>query len=349
MALDTERCPPGGITGQRTSNGGNSQIKRFRIYTASKISNLGFLVVDRFKAMQVFVSAAEAGSYAAAASSLLMTPQMVAKYVQLLENRLGVRLLNRTTRRQSLTEFGQRYLERCKCILALAEEADLMANDALEEPRGKIRVSAPLNFGSGSFMSFLQGFLSNHPMVEVELTLSDQYVDLTQQGFEAAIRIGEASSGEASDLVARELCRYTLIPCASPAYIQKHGSPETPSDLVHHHCITYLFSDRSHEHEWIFSRHNETFPVPVNSRMRINDMRALINAAINGLGIVLGAKETLCDALRRGDLIRILDNYEGPSRPLNLVYRADRQQTALMRAFIKEAIQHFSTTKETAF
>ncbi|RAI70862.1 LysR family transcriptional regulator [Pseudomonas fluorescens] len=305
--------------------------------------------MDRFKAMEVFVAAAEAGSYAAASTKLFMTPQMVAKYVQALETRLGVRLLNRTTRRQSLTEFGQRYFERCKYILSVTEEAEFMAQDALEEPRGKIRISAPLNFGSGSFMSFLQSFLSSHPMVEVELTLSDQYVDLAHQGFEAAIRIGESSGSDSPDLVSRELRRYQLVPCASPDYIQKNGAPQAPQDLIRHTCLTYLFSDRTHQQEWIFSLNGTPVPARLNSRMRINDMRALINAAINGQGIVLAAEETLVDALRRGDLVRVLSDYEGPSRPLNLVYKADRQQTAVVKAFIKEAVEHFTSSLNLPF
>lgn len=303
----------------------------------------------RFKAMEVFVAAAEAGSYAAASTKLFITPQMVAKYVQALETRLGVRLLNRTTRRQSLTEFGQRYLERCKYILSVTEEAEFMAQDALEEPRGKIRISAPLNFGSGSFMLFLQGFLTKHPMVEVELTLSDQYVDLAHQGFEAAIRIGESSGADSPDLVSRELRRYQLVPCASPGYIQENGAPQIPQDLAGHTCLTYLFSDRTHQQEWVFTRGGTTIPVQLKSRMRINDMRALINAAINGQGIVLAAEETLVDALRRGDLVRVLSEYQGPSRPLNLVYKADRQQTAVVKAFVKEAVEHFTSSLNLQF
>jgi|GEM_PF-3624918 len=160
-------------------------------------------------------------------------------------------------------------------------------------------------------MLFLQGFLTKHPMVEVELTLSDQYVDLAHQGFEAAIRIGESSGSDSPDLVSRELRRYQLVPCASPGYIQENGVPKTPQDLVGHTCLTYLFSDRTHQHEWVFTQGATTIPVQLKSRIRINDMRALINAAINGQGIVLAAEETLVDALRRGDLVRVLSEYQG--------------------------------------
>lgn len=305
--------------------------------------------MDRLKAMEVFVTAAEAGSYARASEALRISPQMVAKYVQTLEHHLSIRLLNRTTRRQSLTEFGQRYFDRCKQLIALAAEADAMARDAIEQPVGKIRLSAPLNFGSGSFISFIQSFLRNHPMVEVELTLSDQYVDLTNQGFEAAIRIGEAIGGETPGLVSRRLKDYVLIPCAAPIYLKQHGTPQTPEELEHHHCASYLFADRTHEQQWIFTKNAVQTPVKLTNRLRINDMRALINAAINGHGIVLAAEETAYDALERGDLVRLLPDYQGPTRPLNLVYQSDLQKTAAMKAFIREAAEHFTSMNRIPF
>jgi DNA-binding transcriptional LysR family regulator len=134
-----------------------------------------------------------------------------------------------------------------------------------------------------------------------------------------------------------------MVPCASPSYIQENGAPQTPQDLVRHTCLTYLFSDRTHQQEWVFTRGGTTIPVQLKSRMRINDMLALINAAINGQGIVLAAEETLVDAPRRGDLVRVLSEYQGPSRPLNLVYKADSQQTAVVKAFVQEAVEHFTS------
>ncbi|WP_439879025.1 LysR family transcriptional regulator [Pseudomonas prosekii] len=300
--------------------------------------------VDRLKAMEAFVAAADAGSYAAAADRLTISPQMVAKYVQALESRLGVRLLNRTTRRQSLTEFGTRYLDRCKLILAETEAAESMANEALSAPSGKLRISAPINFGAGSFMKFIQLFLERYPKIEISLTLTDRFVDLTDDGYEAAIRIGGLQL-ESDSLVRRKLKKYQLVACASPTYIAEFGKPDSPEDLAAHNCVSYMFADRTSEECWRFSKDGEPHEAHFKSRLSVNDMRALITAGINNFGIVLGAEDTLADAIAAGLLVPILSDFEGPSMPLSLVYRADRQRTANLKAFVEEAVVFFETLK----
>lgn len=290
--------------------------------------------------MEAFVAAADAGSYAAAGEKLRISPQMVAKHVQALESRLGVRLLNRTTRRQSVTEFGTRYLERCRLILAETEAAESMANEALHEPSGRLRISAPINFGAGSFMTFIQLFLERYPKIEISLTLTERFVDLTNEGYEAAIRVGGIGL-ESDSLVRRKLKKYQLLACASPTYIEKFGVPETPEDLAHHNCVSYMFSDRTSEECWRFSKDGEPHEARFKSRLSVNDMRALITAGVNSFGIVLGDEDTLADAIASGLLVPVLHDYEGPSLPLSLVYRADRQRTANLRAFVEEAIGFF--------
>ena len=298
-------------------------------------------MMDRLKSMEAFVSAAEAGSFSGAAAPLGISAQMVAKHIHALEDRLGVRLINRTTRRQSLTEFGERYLERCRHILAEAEAADAMAGETLSEPQGRIRVSAPVNFGSGSLMKFLTGYLTRYPLTEVEASLSDRYVNLTEEGFEAVFRVGEPELNMSSSLVVRPLKPYKLIVCASSSYLTRYGEPRSPAELAAHECVGYVSWDRIAKSEWRFTQNGNIFPVEVRSRLMLNDTRAQINAAIGGFGIILQAEDMLQSHIRSGDLVQILEEYNGPSMPLNLIYPADRRQTAKLKTFISEATACF--------
>lgn len=298
-------------------------------------------MMDRLKSMEAFVAAADMGSFSGAAAPLGMSSQMVAKYIHALEDRLGIRLINRTTRRQSLTEFGERYLERCRLILAEAEAADAMAGETLSEPQGRIRVSAPINFGSSSLMNFLTGYLTRYPLTEVEVSLSDRYVNLTEEAFEAVFRVGEPEINMSTSLVMRPLRPYRLILCAAPEYLIRHGEPRSPAELATHECVGYVSWNRIAKSEWRLTQNGETYPVEVRSRLMLNDTRAQINAAIGGFGIILQAEDMLQSHVDSGELVRILEDYSGPSMPLNLIYPADRRQTAKLKTFIAEATACF--------
>ncbi|MGH8409080.1 MAG: LysR family transcriptional regulator, partial [Pseudomonas sp.] len=198
-------------------------------------------MMDRLSSMSAFVMAAELGSYARAAERLGMSPQMVAKHVAALERRLGARLLNRTTRRQSLTELGSAYYERCKHILTEAEAADSLAQIMNDTPRGKLKISAPVTFGSYSLMPLVTEFLRDNPEVEIDLHLTDRFVDLVEEGYEVAFRIGPLAN---SSLTARPLQPYRLVVCAAPKYLAERGTPLTPADLEHHECLGYAYWSR---------------------------------------------------------------------------------------------------------
>ena len=229
-------------------------------------------------------------------------------------------------------------------MLSEADAADAMASEAVSQPRGRLRVSAPLNYGAVGFMSFIQSYLQDHPLTSIELVLSDSYVDLTEDSFEAVFRVGHVLSEQGS-LTSRVLRPYKLIPCASPGYLAAHGHPRVPGDLIHHTCISYLFMDRRHESEWtIVSASGERLKIPIDGRLRANDMRASIAAAIGDFGIVMAAEETVHEHLCSGELVRILPEYEGDSRPLSLVYRADRQRTAKLQSFVDAAVSWFSNS-----
>ena len=297
-------------------------------------------MMDRLTSMSAFVMAAESGSYARAAERLGLSPQMVAKHVAALEHRLGARLLNRTTRRQSLTELGTAYYERCKHILNEAEAADSLAQIMNDTPRGKLKVSAPVTFGSYSLMPFVTDFLRHHPEVEIDLHLTDRFVDLVEEGYEVAFRIGPLAN---SSLTARPLAPYRLVACAAPNYLIERGTPQTPGDLENHECLGYAYWSRPADREWQFCKGSVVHKVQVASRLQVNESKALLTAALDGFGVVLGPEDFLEPALRSGELVRLLADFEAPSRQMHLLYTANRQRTAKLRRFIDAAIARFGS------
>ena len=297
--------------------------------------------MDRLTSMAAFVMAAEAGSYASAAERLGMSPQMVAKHVAALEQRLGARLLNRTTRRQSLTELGTAYYERCKHIVSEAQAADSLAQVMSDTPRGTLRVTAPVTFGSYSLMPFVTQFLRQYPDVDIDLHLSDRSVDLVEEGYEVAFRIGPLAN---SSLTARPLAPYRLAVGAAPAYLAERGTPHSPADLQHHECLGYAYWSRPADSEWRFRQGSKVHSVAVSSRLHVNESKALLSAAVDGFGIVLGPADFLEPALRKGELVRLLEDFEAPSRPMHLLYTAHRQKTAKVRQFIEAAMRQFAAS-----
>ncbi|WP_205891097.1 LysR family transcriptional regulator [Pseudomonas frederiksbergensis] len=295
-------------------------------------------MMDRLTSMGAFVMAAESGSYASAAERLGLSPQMVAKHVAALEQRLGARLLNRTTRRQSLTELGSAYYERCKHILNEAQAADSLAQIMNDTPRGKLKISAPVTFGSYSLMPFVTEFLRQHPEVEIDLHLTDRFVDLVEEGYEVTFRIGPLT---ASSLTARPLAPYRLVACAAPSYLTDRGVPQIPDDLKNHECLGYAYWSRPADREWVFCKGSAVERVQVVSRLQVNESKALLSAALDGFGIVLGPEDFLEPALRSGELVRLLADYEAPSRQMHLLYTANRQRTAKLRRFIDAAFARF--------
>lgn len=294
--------------------------------------------MDRLSSMNAFVMAADLGSYARAAERLGVSAQMVAKHVAALEQRLGARLLNRTTRRQSLTELGSAYYERCKHILTEANAADSLAQIMNDTPRGKLRITAPVTFGSYSLIPLITEFLRNHPNVEIDLHLTDRFVDLVEEGFEVAFRIGPLAT---TSLTARPLAPYHLVVCGSPAYLAARGTPLTPAELEHHECLGYAFWSRPADREWVFYEGAIAHKVQVSSRLQINESRALMSAALDGFGIVLGPEDFLRQALARGELVRVLPDFDAPSRSMHLVYTAHRQRTAKLRHFVEAVLRRF--------
>jgi len=296
--------------------------------------------MDRLGSMTAFVRTVEAGSFAAAASTLGVSPQMVAKHVAYLETRIGTRLLNRTTRRQSLTEIGQVYYDRCKLVLADADWADSLADEAKGTPRGLLRISAPVTFGTHRLMTMVASYVRRHPEVEVHVVLDDHFVDLIEDGFEAVFRIGPLAE---TNLKALELAPFRLVACASPAYLHEHGAPMTPPDLEGQECIGYVSWPEPAVRNWRFVRDGRIHDIGVRSRLKVNNAAAMLQAALAGFGIVFIAEDLAHASLASGQLVRVLPDYESPSRPLHLLFHPDRRQTPKLKSFIGDVIAQFSS------
>ncbi|MEX6508904.1 LysR family transcriptional regulator [Jiella sp. M17.18] len=288
--------------------------------------------------MAVFVKVAEAGSFAAAAAALGLSQQMVGKHVAALEARLSARLINRTTRRQSLTELGRAYCEQCRIVLAEAAAADALAEDIAAEPRGRLRVNAPVTFGSARLAPVVVRYAARHPAVEVDLVLSDRKVDLIEEGFEAVIRIGTLQD---SSLIARPLAPYRLVVAAAPAYLARRGEPEHPRDLAGHDCIVFIGSSEARSRTWIFTQGDEQAAVPVAGRLRMNDSRAILWAVEAGSGIMMGPEELLAPLMADGRLRRLLPDWQAPSWPMHILTAPDRRPTAKLKRFVEMVMAEF--------
>ena len=295
-------------------------------------------MLDRLTSMAVFVGAVDAGSFAAAAGPLGLSPQMVARHVAALEKQLGVRLLNRTTRSQGLTESGRTYYERCRIVLAEVEAANSLAGESRAEPHGRLRISAPVTFGAHSLAPVIARYMRDYPRVDVDLFMTDRFVDLINEDVEVTFRIGSLAD---SELIARPLAPYRLVACASPAYLRERGAPVTPEDLAGHTCLSYAYRTRPTDKDWLFTRDGRTHAVRISRRLEVNDGVALLSVALADGGIVLAAKDVLQQAINDGRLVKVLTGYNPPSRPMHLVYAADRRQTPKLRAFIDAAAMAF--------
>ncbi|SCX29361.1 D-malate degradation protein R [Agrobacterium sp. DSM 25558] len=300
--------------------------------------------MDRFSSMAVFVKASDLGSFAATADAMGMSPQMVAKHIVFLEDRLGTALLHRTTRRQSLTDVGRIFYDRCKQLLSDVEAAESVALDMRSQPKGLLRVNAPMTFGAYSLAPFVTRYLDRYPDMQIDLTLNDRFVDPFEEGFEVMVRIGEV---EDLSLIALPLAPYRLIACASPDYLIRRGTPRTPLDLEQHDCLAYGDGPSSVPCRWQFTRSGRCEEVRISGRIRSNDWKALLHASIAGYGITLGPESVLNAEISAGRLVQVLPDHDGPSRPMHVIYPAGRRPTAKVRSFVEALTDEFRKVETT--
>lgn len=238
--------------------------------------------MDRLTSMAVFVRVVELGSFAAAGNALDLSGPMVGKHIRALEERLGVRLISRTTRRQSLTGIGNAYYERCRAILAEVELSEALAADHMAEPRGKLRVTVPVHFGRHCVAPVLLELARQYPALELDISFNDRLSDLAEDGFDLAIRTGVPADN--TNLVARRVARQTMVVCAAPGYLLEHGQPQRIEDLSEHQAIAYRRSGPVAP--WLFPNDGQA-PLEILPRYRLclDDLDAIADAATTGIGL----------------------------------------------------------------
>jgi DNA-binding transcriptional LysR family regulator len=282
--------------------------------------------MDRLMSMEVFVATAQAGGFTAAARRLKLSPAMVGTHIRFLEARLGTPLISRTTRRQHLTDAGRAYLERCRQILAEVALAETSLGDSPVRPRGVLRLASPVTFGSCRLAALLPHYLRQYPDLKVDLTLTDERIDLVGGNFDAAFVIGRLPD---SALVARPLASYPMVLAAAPAYLERHGTPKTPADLTRHNCLGFAHWDKPRR--WALGRGR---PVTIHSNFTASNGQALRVAALQGAGVVLQPELLLADDLAAGRLVPLLKAHAPRARPLQLVYQRQSAATPKLRSFI---------------
>jgi DNA-binding transcriptional LysR family regulator len=298
--------------------------------------------MDRFQAIRVFAQVVEWGSFSAAAEKLGLSATAASRQVADLEAHLHTRLLNRTTRRVSLTESGRAFYERSVQLLTDLEEAEQEALRAAVVPRGTIKLTTSVNFGVRHVAPAIAAFLAAHAEVRFDVSLSDRIVDLVEEGFDLAIRIGAPGS---ENLVARKLGETRLVPCAAPAYLAAHGAPQAPEDLARHNCFTY---------EYVAPRNLWRFRDPgggersvrISGTLHSNNGDLLAEAAALGAGIVFEPAFIVGPDVRAGRLVPLLQDFEPPAMPIYAVYPSRKHLSAKVRLFVDFLIERFAGSQD---
>lgn len=293
--------------------------------------------MDRLTGMGLFVAAVDEGSLAAAARRFGLSAAMTGKYVAALEAQVGARLLQRTTRRLTLTDIGHGYYLRCKAILEAFDEANREASAAHSALRGVLRVAAPVTFGAMHLGAVVARFLQNSPEINVEVVLSDRYVDLLDAGVDVALRIGKLTDPA---LVARRIapCRMTL--CAAPALLERHGTPRNPAALKR--LPRLVFSDAVSPGDWtLFDTKGRAHTIDGPCRLTANNMQMLVAAALAGSGIAYGPSFTFGDYIARGELVALLPRYRAADLDIQAVYPSARHIPLRVRRFVDCLVETF--------
>lgn len=297
--------------------------------------------MDRLAALEAFAKVAETQSFSEAARRLRQSKSAVSRHVAALEADLGARLFHRTTRSLTLTEAGRGYFARASRILADLEEADASVSQLQAAPRGHLRVNAPMSFGFLHLAPALGDFLALYPEVELDVTLTDRFIDLIDEGVDVAVRIGTLTD---SSLVARRLAAIRRVLCASPDYLARRGVPQTPDDLKGHDCLSNTNITVTREWRFIHPDDGKPWPVEVKGRMSANSGDMLRVAALRGHGFVHLPTFIVGEDLKAGTLVSVLEPYISQDLTLNAVYPTARHLSPKVRAFVDFLGQRFGGT-----
>ena len=291
------------------------------------------MAIDRMKDISVFVHVAEAKSFTVASERIGLSRSAVGKSIVRLEDRLGVRLLQRTTRSVSLTGEGAAFHERCVRLLADLDEAEMAMLSHSQTPRGRLRIDLPVSFGRLHVLPILNRFMHKWPEISVSTSFNDRYVDLIDEGVDLAIRIGGSEDGR---LMSRLLAPHRLVTCASPSYLKSRGAPKDLEQLAEHSCLAFVHGGRPVE--WRFSENGITRSMAIGGRFAATNAEALRDATLAGYGIARLATFLISDDLRAGRLIPVLEQFDADGPPIRAVYPSSRHLSPKVRSFIDELL-----------
>ena len=287
--------------------------------------------MDRLLALQTFARVVELGGFTKAAESLRLSKTTVSDLVQNLETHLGVRLLQRTTRRVTVTPDGAAFYERCAGILADLEEAEASVMQARVAPKGRLRVDIPSALGRLFIIPLLPQFFARYPDLRLELGLGLRPVHLLEEGIDCVVRVGAQPD---SSLVARRIGTMSFICCASPAYLREHGAPSTPEDLSAHRCVNFLSNRTGRIMDWEFVRDGRKVQLTLDGVLAVNDHDAYVVAGVMGLGIVKIATYVVRPYLESGQLRQVLADWTAEQLPVSVMYPQSRHVSAKVRVFV---------------
>ena len=294
-------------------------------------------IMERLDAMAVYARVVEAESFSGAARALGLSKSAVSKQISRLEDRLGLRLLNRTTRRLSLTEAGAAFYQGCQRVVAEAEAAEAAVTELASAPRGRLRVNAPMSFGVRHISPALPEFLRRYPELAIDLTLNDRVVDLVEEGFDVGIRIAPLAD---SGLVVRRLASSRLVLSAAPAYLDARGAPRDIDELEGHTCLIYSYQATGEA--WRMSGPEGERRLKVSGPLKVNNGDAILAAALGGLGVALLPGFICGDDLRAGRLVRVLPDWAMASGgAISAVYPAARHLSPKVRVFVDFLVERF--------
>jgi len=291
--------------------------------------------MNKLQSMQVFVYVAQHGSFTNAAVNFAVTATMIGKHIKYLEDHLGTKLLNRTTRKQSLTEAGQIYYLECERILNDIAEAENSLQRLENKPKGTVRINASVTFGNIILAPIIADFLQQYPDINIELMLDNHLIDPLHEQFDLVIRIGELAN---SSLIARKIADYQMVFCASPSYLNKHHAPESLSDLINHQCLGFSYD---HIQANIALGINTQAFDRQHTRLTSNSGQALKVAALKGTGVLLQPLLLLQEELTNGELVEVLKDHQPPVMPVNLLYKSNTPSLKIRTIieFILESMQ----------
>ncbi|HEY9549401.1 MAG TPA: LysR family transcriptional regulator [Kiloniellaceae bacterium] len=294
--------------------------------------------MNNLEGLPVFVRAVREGSFSAAARVLGLTPSAVSKQIGRLEDQLAVRLFNRTTRRLSLTEEGAAFYERTSRILADLDDAAAAVSSLQSVARGRLRVTMPTAFGVIHLLPALPAFLARHPEVILDIDLNDRFVNMIEEGFDLALRIGDLQD---SSLIGRRLAANRRVLAAAPAYLTGHAAPQHPRDLARHNCLIYTYRNQRYDWHLVDAEGAETI-VTIGGNLETNNPMMLRAGALAGLGVVLLPLWIIGPDIKAGRLQRLLPDYHWPDSAIQAVYPPGRHLAARVRTFVDFLVEQFA-------